>query len=76
MGKHIQIREVSEATHRKLKIRATQEGMSMSDYLKRIIENDLKKPSWEEARERMKKLPPIKIQEATAQMIRRERDSR
>jgi len=48
----------------------------MSDYLKRIIENDLKKPSWEEARERMKKLPPIKIQEATAQMIRRERDSR
>lgn len=38
MNRHVQIREIPEETHRKLKARAAAEGLSMSDYLKRLIE--------------------------------------
>lgn len=76
MNKHVQIREIPEKTHRKLKSRAAAEGMSMSDYLKRLIERDLKRPSWDEIEARMKKMKPVMLDETTAEMVRRERDSR
>jgi predicted nucleic acid-binding protein len=38
MNRHVQIREIPEEAHRKLKARAAAEGLSMSDYLKRLIE--------------------------------------
>jgi len=76
MNKHIQIREIPEETHRKLKARAASEGMSMSDYLKRLIERDLKRPNWDEIEARMKKMKPVTLAETTAEMVRRERDSR
>lgn len=76
MNKHVQIREIPEETHRKLKARAASEGLSMSDYLKRLIERDLKRPRWDEIDARMRKMGPIDLPESTAAMIRRERDSR
>ena len=76
MNKHVQIREIPEETHRKLKARAASEGLSMSDYLKRLIERDLKRPRWDEIDARMRKMGPIDLPESTGAMIRRERDSR
>ena len=76
MNKHLQIREIPERTHRKLKARAAEEGLSMSDYLKRLIEHDLKRPRWDEIEARMKKMKPVTLSETTAEMVRRERDSR
>jgi plasmid stability protein len=76
MNKHVQIREISEKTHRKLKMRAAAEGLSMSDYLKRLIERDLKRPNWDEIEARMKKMKPVTLAESTAAMVRRERDCR
>lgn len=76
MNKHIQIREIPEKVHRSLKARAAAEGLSMSDYLKRLIERDLKRPSWDEMVKRMDALKPVKLSESTAAMIRRERDGR
>ncbi|MEO0982277.1 MAG: hypothetical protein AAFX03_06460 [Pseudomonadota bacterium] len=76
MNKHIQIREIPEETHRKLKARAAEEGLSMSDYLKRLIERDLKRPRWDEIKARMANMPSVELPESTAEMIRRERDSR
>lgn len=76
MNKHVQIRSLPEATHRKLKVRAAELGVSVSDFLRRLIDEELKKPSWDEIAERMRKLPPVKLSETTAAMIRRERDSR
>lgn len=76
MNKHIQIREVPDETHRALKARAAAEGMSMSDYLKRLIERDLKRPSWDEMVERLAALKPIKLAVPAADMVREERDRR
>ena len=76
MNKHVQIRSLPEATHRKLKMKAAERGLSISDYLRRLIDEELKKPSWDEIEARMKKLAPIQLPESTAAMIRRERDSR
>ncbi|MBI1239009.1 MAG: hypothetical protein GC199_06660 [Alphaproteobacteria bacterium] len=76
MNKHIQIREIPESVHRALKARAAEEGLSMSDYLKRLIESDLRRPRWGEIRATMGTLTPIELPETTAAMIRRERDRR
>lgn len=76
MNKHVQIRSLPEATHRKLKMKAAERGLSISDYLRRLIEEDLEKPSWDEIEARMKTLPPVKLPESTVAMIRRERDAR
>ncbi|MEM7766580.1 MAG: toxin-antitoxin system HicB family antitoxin [Pseudomonadota bacterium] len=45
MGRHIQTREVPDELHSRLKARAASQGVSMSDYLKRLIEQDLKRPN-------------------------------
>ncbi|MBY0423971.1 MAG: hypothetical protein K2Q06_16835 [Parvularculaceae bacterium] len=76
MNKHVQIRSLPEATHRQLKSRAAGEGLSISDYLKRLIERDLRKPTWTEFDAKMRKLKPVAPAEPAAQMIRKERDSR
>ena len=77
MNKHIQIREVSDETHRKLKARAAAEGMSMSDYLKRLIDQDLKKPDWATMVRRMEAMESLDISSAEiVRTIREERDSR
>jgi plasmid stability protein len=74
MNKHIQIREIPEKVHRTLKARAAEEGLSMSDYLKRLIESDLRRPRWGEIKAKMTKLAPLDLPETAVKMIRRERD--
>ena len=76
MNKHIQIREVPEELHRELKQRAVQERMSMSDYVKRLIERDLKRPNWEAFEKGRAKMGTIDLDVSIAQMVREERDSR
>ena len=77
MNKHIQIREIPDETHRALKARAAEEGMSMSDYLKRLIERDLKRPDWASMARRMEAMEPLDISsDEIVAMIREERDSR
>ncbi|MEM1379775.1 MAG: toxin-antitoxin system HicB family antitoxin [Pseudomonadota bacterium] len=76
MNKHIQIREVPEELHRKLKERAASQGMSMSDYLKRMIEQDLQRLSWDEWKARAATRKPIDINVDMAALVRDERDSR
>lgn len=77
MNKHIQIREIPDETHRKLKARAASEGMSMSEYLKRLIERDLKRPDWASMTRRMESMEPLAISsDEIVAMIREERESR
>lgn len=76
MNKHVQIRNVPEKTHRDLKIRAAREGLSMSEYLKRLIARDLNRPNWDKVEALMKKMKPVQLSETTVEMVRRERDSR
>lgn len=76
MNKHVQIRNLPEAEHRKLKQRAAAQGMTITDYVKRLIEHDLRVATWQEFRTRMEALEPLELQETSASMVRHERDSR
>lgn len=76
MSKHIQIRDIPDETHGALKARAAQAGMSMSDYLKRMIERELKIMTWEEFDKKVKSLEPISLPVSTVDLVREERDSR
>lgn len=48
MSKMIQVRNVSDDVHRILKIRAAAEGISLSDYIKRDLEDLAKQATIEE----------------------------
>ncbi|PYQ51965.1 MAG: hypothetical protein DMF59_06310 [Acidobacteria bacterium] len=77
MGKKmIQIRNVPEALHRKLKARAAEAGMSLSDYLLREMRKTAERPTMEELMERLKRLPPVKVSESPADILRAEREAR
>lgn len=73
---HIQIRNVPDDIHRKLKAKAAQKGMSLSDFLLEELRPVAELPSLEEwvARVRSRKLYRLKMR--PADIIREERDSR
>lgn len=48
MSKMIQVRNISDEAHRTLKARAASAGMSLSDYVKRDLEEAAARPSLEE----------------------------
>jgi len=76
MSAMIQIRNVPEPLHRKLKARAAMAGMSLSDFLLREISHVAELPTAEELRARLAALPPVKPSISAAQAVREERDRR
>jgi plasmid stability protein len=76
MSKMIQVRNVPEELHRKLKARAATGGMSLSDYLLQELREIAERPTWAELRERMKQLEPLTVPLDTEAAVRAERDSR
>lgn len=75
MSKMIQIRHVPEPVHRKLKARAAEAGMSLSDYLLREVERLAGRPSVEEVLGGIRARDPVELDEDPAAMIRRIRDA-
>jgi plasmid stability protein len=71
----IQIRNVLAKTHRKLKVRAAAHGLTISDYLTKLIERDLSKPTREEVFARLQSREPVRLSKTAAELIRDERDS-
>jgi plasmid stability protein len=71
----IQIRNVPPELHRKLKVRAAQNGMSLSDYLLAEIEQTASLPTPEEFKERLHSLPPLELDIAPHEIIRAMRDA-
>ncbi len=76
MSVMIQIRNVPEATHRRLKARAAMEGMSMSDYILREMERLAARPTLQELRDRIAELPAVEPPESAADAVRKLRDAR
>ena len=78
MGKHIQVREVGHELHAKAKGRAARLGMSLSDYVKALIEEDTSRLTVEDwkARVRASGHPPLDLGDAVAEMIREDREYR
>ncbi len=71
----IQIRNVPDKTHRKLKARAAMEGMSLSDYLLKEIQRVADLPSVREFSEHLKRRDPVNPPVSAAEIIREMRDS-
>jgi plasmid stability protein len=76
MSVMIQIRNVPDALHRRLKSRAAAAGMSLSDYLLREVRDIAERPTTEELRARLRNLPPVDPPVSSADAVRAERDSR
>ena len=74
MSKMIQIRNVPDELHRKLKARAAMAGMSLSEYLLREIKCSAQKPTLPEMLKRLQKLPRFQPPVPLAEMIREERE--
>jgi len=76
MSTMIQIRNVPDALHRKLKSRAALAGMSLSDYLLREIRQVAEQPTLEEMLARLRARSEVTLSIDTAEAVRAERDSR
>ncbi|MXY16903.1 MAG: hypothetical protein F4Y57_07870 [Acidobacteria bacterium] len=72
----IQIRNVPEELHRRLKARAAMEGMSMSLYILREIEKSLARPSRREVFQAIREQPEMVLDPAPADVLREERARR
>jgi plasmid stability protein len=72
----IQIRNVPDALHRRLKSRAALAGMSLSDYLLNELREVAERPTLEELRDRLQSRLRITPALAPAEAIRAERDHR
>ena len=75
MTRMIQIRNVPDDLHRLLKIRAAQEGMTLSAYLLSEIESVAKKPTMREWLEKVGSREPVEVDELPEEIIRRMRDA-
>ena len=72
----IQIRNVPEALHRRLKARAGPAGMSLSDFLLAEIREVAARPTVDELRRRIARRGAVPPSVPPAEAVRRERQSR
>jgi antitoxin FitA len=70
----IQIRNVPDEFHRRLKSRADIEGLSMSDYVLREVSKALDRPTRQEVLERIRMRPRRHLKPSPAEVIRAMRD--
>ncbi len=76
MTKMIQLRNVPDELHRKLKARAASEGMSLSDFVTREARRVVETVSDDEIRRRLAARPVQHLKVSAADIIREERDKR
>jgi plasmid stability protein len=69
----IQIRDVPEPLHRKLKARAALAGQSLSDYLLAEIKKTLDRPTREELLARVRSRSRVALDESAADALHAER---
>jgi hypothetical protein len=75
MSKMVQIRNVPEALHRKLKARALNSGQTLSDYLLAELERLAARPTREEMLARLHSRKRVTLKTPAAVAIREERES-
>jgi plasmid stability protein len=71
MSKMIQIRNVPDDLHRAIKVKAAKSGMSLSEYLLRMMSEDAQQLTLEEWFERVRELEPVEPDEDPAVTIRK-----
>ncbi|NKC15134.1 MAG: toxin-antitoxin system HicB family antitoxin [Gammaproteobacteria bacterium] len=76
MSTLLQVRNIPEELHRRLKARAALEGLSMAQFVIREIERALQRPTRQMVLEAIERQPATMLDEAPAEAVRQERDSR
>ena len=72
----IQLRNVPDALHRKLKARAAMAGMSLSDYLLGEIKEIAQRPTMGEMLERLQSREPVTFPIDSVRILQQERERR
>jgi plasmid stability protein len=75
MSRMIQIRNVPDPVHRKVKARAAEAGMTLSDYLLAEVERIASLPTREEMLTRLHSRARVKLRTPAADIIRSDRES-
>lgn len=76
MSTMIQVRNVPDALHRKLKARAAEAGTSLSEYIQRELERVVERPTRAEVLARIRSRGPVELAVTAAALVREERDGR
>ena len=76
MSVMVQIRNVPDELHRRLKARAALAGMSISEYLLREMERSLERPTREELLDRLRSRQRVEPAESVVEAVRAEREGR
>jgi antitoxin FitA len=74
MPKMIQLRNVPDSLHRKLKARAALEGVSLSDYLLAELRRYASRPTLSEVRARLSHRQPVRTKTPPADAVREDRE--
>ena len=74
MSKMIQIRHVPDELHRKLKVRAAEQGLSLSEYLLRMAVREAGRLTIEELSERIRGRGRVRFRTPAAEIVRGMRD--
>ena len=72
---HILIRNVPPELYRKLRLRAIEEGMTLSDYVLREAERAAARPTLAELTERVRGRKLFTLEPSSADLIREDRES-
>jgi plasmid stability protein len=75
MSKMVQIRNVPDALHRTLKVRAADSGQTLSDYLLAELERLAARPTRSEMLARLHRRKRVTLKTPAAVVIREERES-
>ena len=75
MSKVIQVRNIPNAVHRRLKARAARAGRSLSDYLLIEMREIVDRPTLSEFRQRLHMRKPVAAQLDTVRLVREGRDA-
>jgi plasmid stability protein len=76
MSRMVQVRNVPDDVHRKLKARAALAGLSLSDFILNELERSLDRPTQAELVARLASRTPVKTKLAPVSVLRAERDRR
>lgn len=74
--KTLQVRNVPDDLHRTLKVRAAQQGRSLSDYLLEELRRIAERPTMEEVLARIASREAVELTRSAADMVHAERERR
>ncbi|MBI3201937.1 MAG: hypothetical protein HYZ29_10370 [Myxococcales bacterium] len=76
MGVNIQVRDVPSDVHKRLKVRAAEAGMTLSEFLLRELTEVARRPTIEQLVERIRGRGPTQVRLDSARAVRAEREAR